>query len=122
MVDYAFSILEAQEELEQLPSLFEQEAGVVTVTRDEKPVMVILPYEEYKNLLEVFETLQETLAIMQDEEMMAAFRESVRSLQNGETVDWEEVKEILQDEEMMAAFHQGVEELEEGKGDPQDVG
>lgn len=65
MADYTFSILQAQKELEHLPSLFERESGVVTVTRDEKPVMVILPYEEYKNLLEVFQTLRETLEIMQ---------------------------------------------------------
>jgi PHD/YefM family antitoxin component YafN of YafNO toxin-antitoxin module len=100
MAEHTLSILQAQEELERLPSVFEQEAEVVTVTRDEKPVMVILPYEEYKNLLEVFETLQETLEIMQDEEMMAAFRESVKAQQNGEIVDWEETKEILQDEEL----------------------
>jgi PHD/YefM family antitoxin component YafN of YafNO toxin-antitoxin module len=83
MAGYTFSILRVQEELEQLPSLFERESGVVTVTRDEKPVMVILPYEEYKNLLEVFETLQETLEIMQDEEMMAAFRQGVEELEEG---------------------------------------
>ena len=83
MAGYTFSILRVQEELEQLPSLFERESGVVTVTRDEKPVMVILPYEEYKNLLEVFETLQETLEIMQDEKMMAAFRQGVEELEEG---------------------------------------
>ena len=70
MADYTFSILQAQEAFEHLPALFEQESGVVTVTRDEKPVMVILPYEEYKNLLEAFEILQETLEIMQDEELI----------------------------------------------------
>ena len=121
MADYTFSLLQAQKELERLPSLFEQEAGVATVTRGEEPIMVILPYAEYRRLLEVFETLQETLEIMQDEEMMAAFRESVKALQNGEIVDWEETKEILHDEELMAAFRQGIRELEEGKSEPLDV-
>jgi PHD/YefM family antitoxin component YafN of YafNO toxin-antitoxin module len=83
MADYTFSILQAQEEFEHLPVLFEQEVGVVTVTRDDRPVMVILPYEDYKHLVEVFDTLQETLEIVQDEELMAAFRQGVKELEKG---------------------------------------
>ncbi|HJT55502.1 MAG TPA: type II toxin-antitoxin system Phd/YefM family antitoxin [Ktedonobacteraceae bacterium] len=121
MRDYTLSIFQAQEELDSLPTLLEQEPGVVTVTRDEKPVMVIVPYEDYKFLIETFESLQETLEIVQDEELMAAIREGINAMENGETVDWEEAKEIWQDEELMAAFRQGVKEMEEGKGEPLDV-
>jgi preprotein translocase subunit SecA len=49
----------------------------------------------YRQLLEKIEALQETLEVMQDEELMAAFREGVRALQNGETVAWEDAKREL---------------------------
>ncbi len=83
MREYTLSIFQAQEEFEHLPTLFEQEPGVVTVTRDEKPVMEIVPYEDYRILIEAFESLQETLEIVQDEELMVAFRQRVKELEEG---------------------------------------
>ena len=80
MRDYTLSIFQAQEELESLPTLLEQEPGVVTVTRDEKPIMVIVAYENYKILIEAFESLQETLEIVQDAELMAALRQGVKEM------------------------------------------
>jgi len=46
-------------------------------------------------LLETIAALQETLEILQDEELMTAFRESVKALQSGEMVDWEDAKREL---------------------------
>jgi preprotein translocase subunit SecA len=45
--------------------------------------------------LEKIESLHETLEIMQDEELMAAFRESVEAMERGETVAWEDVQREL---------------------------
>ncbi len=45
--------------------------------------------------LEKLESLQETLEIMQDEELMASFREGVEALEKGETVAWEDVQRKL---------------------------
>ncbi len=45
--------------------------------------------------LEKLESLQETLEIMQDEELMASFREGVEGLERGETVAWEDVRREL---------------------------
>jgi len=87
MSKHILSISEAQRELTRLPEQFEEESEAVTVTRYGKPVMTILPYNTYKSLLETLEALQETLEIMQDEELMAAFREGVKALQR-EWVDW----------------------------------
>ena len=56
------------------PEHFAEEPGAVTVTRYGKPVLAILPFNTYKSLLEVIEALQETLEILQDEELMTAFR------------------------------------------------
>jgi len=97
-IEYTLSISEAQSKITQLPEQFAEDPEVVTVTRHGKPVMAILPYETYRRIqeaLETIESLQETLEIMQDEELMAAFREGVKALERGETVAWEDVKKEL---------------------------
>ena len=95
MSEQILSISEAQKELTRLPEQFEEGPEAVTVTRYGKPVMTILPYDTYKSLLETVDSLLETIEILQDEELMTAFRESVKALQNGETVDWVDVKREL---------------------------
>jgi prevent-host-death family protein len=95
MSKHTLSISEAQRELTRLPEQFEGESEAVTVTRYGKPVMAILPYDTYKSLLETIDSLLETIEILQDEELMAAFRESVKALQNGEMVDWADAKREL---------------------------
>ncbi len=95
MSKHTLSISEAQRELTRLPEQFEEESEAVTVTRYGKPIMAILPYDTYKSLLEALEALQETLEVLHDEELMAAFREGVKALQKGETVDWEDAKPEL---------------------------
>jgi PHD/YefM family antitoxin component YafN of YafNO toxin-antitoxin module len=95
LTEHTLSISEAQKELTRLPEQFEEGSEAVTVTRYGKPVMTILPYNTYKSLLEAIEALQETIEILQDEDLMSAFRESVEALQRGETVDWEDAKQEL---------------------------
>jgi len=55
--------------------------------------MAILPFAKYQSLLEELSTLvekvealEETLEILQDEELMAAFHQGVEALEKGETV------------------------------------
>jgi PHD/YefM family antitoxin component YafN of YafNO toxin-antitoxin module len=83
------SISEAQKEITRLPEQFEEEPEAITVTRYGKPVMTILPYNIYKSLLEAIEALQETIEILQDKELMTAFREGVKELaeSKGEYLD-----------------------------------
>jgi len=95
MSDRTLSISEAQREITRLPDQFEDEPEAVTVTRYGKPVMAILPFKTYKTLLETIDSLLETIEILQDDELMATFRQSVKELQNGELVDWENVKREL---------------------------
>src|SRR6266481_6943908 len=95
MSEQILSISEAQRELTRLPEQFEEEPEAVIVTRYGKPVMAILPFNTYKSLLETIEALQETLEILQDEELITTFRESVKALQSGEVVDWEDAKREL---------------------------
>lgn len=95
MAKHTLSISEAQRELTRLPEQFEEESEAVTVTRYGKPVMAILPYDTYKSLVETIDSLLETIEILQDEELMESFRESVKALQNGEMVDWADAKREL---------------------------
>lgn len=95
MAEHTLSISDAQRELTRLPEQFEEEPEAVTVTRYGKPIMAILPYDSYKSLLETVDSLLETIEILQDKELMDAFREGVKALQNGELVDWEDAKREL---------------------------
>lgn len=91
MIEYIVSISEVPSKIAQLPEQFAEDPSTVIVTSEGEPVMAILPYSEYK-FLEKIDSLLETMEIMQDEELMAAFRQSVQELAEGKTKSWEEVK------------------------------
>mgnify|MGYP001260954838 CR=1 FL=1 len=95
MIEHTISISEAQGKITRLPEQFDEDPQAITVTRHGKPVMAILPFNTYKSLLEKLESLEETLEILQDEELMFAFREGVEALAKGETVAWEDAKREL---------------------------
>jgi len=88
MTEYTFSISEIREQITRLPEQFEQDPEAITVTRHGKPVMAILPWELY-------ESIMETLEIMSDAELMAAFRQGVKELAEGKGRPWEDVKKEL---------------------------
>ncbi|MHB8596903.1 MAG: type II toxin-antitoxin system Phd/YefM family antitoxin [Ktedonobacteraceae bacterium] len=102
MAEHMLSISEAQNKITRLPEQFDDDPEAVTITRHGKPVMAILPFETYQSLLarletalEKVESMEETMEIMQDEELMASFREGVEELERGETVAWEDVRREL---------------------------
>ncbi len=88
MPENTYSISEIREKITHLPEQFEREPGAVTVTRHGKPVMAILPWELY-------ESIMETLEIMGDAELMAAFRQGVQEMAEGKGRPWEDVKKEL---------------------------
>ena len=88
MPEKTYSISEIREEITRLPEQFEQEPGAGTVTRHGKPVLAILPWELY-------EAIMETLEIMGDAELMAAFRQGVQEMAEGKGRPWEDVKKEL---------------------------
>jgi PHD/YefM family antitoxin component YafN of YafNO toxin-antitoxin module len=98
LIEHTVLISEAQYELANLPDQFCEELAAVIVTRNDKKVLTILPYSVYKALLETIESLQETLEIVKDPEMMAALRESIQALERGETVSLEDVWEDIKKE------------------------
>lgn len=94
MNKYTLSISDAQNELGKLPEQFDEDSTPVTVTQDGKPVMVILPFADYERFAAI-DSLLETIEILEDKELMAAFREGVQELAEGKSVLWEEVKREL---------------------------
>ncbi len=48
-----------------------------------------------QELLKKIEALQETIEVLQDKDLMKVFYESVKALQNGETIAWKDAKKEL---------------------------
>lgn len=95
MPETTYSISEIREQIMRLPERFEEDPEAVTVTRHGKPVMTILPSESYRALIELVETLQETLEILQDDELMAAFRRGVKDMEEGRVKPLDDVLKEL---------------------------
>jgi PHD/YefM family antitoxin component YafN of YafNO toxin-antitoxin module len=83
-------MVEARKRLTNLPEELAKhpEIGALTITRRGKPVLAVMSWELY-------ESVTETLDIMSDPEMLAAFRKGVRDLQQGNIYPWEQVKKEL---------------------------
>jgi prevent-host-death family protein len=88
MPEKTYSISEIREEITRLPEQFEQEPEAVMVTRHGKPVLAILPWELY-------ESIMETLEIMSDAELMAAFRQGVKDIEEGRVKPLDDVLKEL---------------------------
>lgn len=92
MAENIYSISEIREVITQLPEQFDEDLKEVTVTRHGKPVMEIVPAGTTRELRETVEALLETLEIMQDEELMALFRQGVQEIAEGKGRKWDDVK------------------------------
>jgi antitoxin YefM len=83
-----YSISEIREQITRLPEQFERNPEVVAVTQHGKPVMAILPWALY-------ESIMETLEVMSDPELMEAFREGVKDMEEGRVQPLNEVLKEL---------------------------
>ena len=81
-------ITEAREELTALPGKLSASHETVTVTRRGKPVLAILPWEEY-------EALVETLEIMSDKDLMTSLQQGIKEAKQGKLIPWETAKRKL---------------------------
>lgn len=81
-------ITRVRDELTSLPERLAEESEPLAVTRRGEPVLAILPWELY-------ETLEETLEILGDEDLVAALRRSLKEADAGEAVSWRAVKTDL---------------------------
>ena len=81
-------VSKAQEALRRLPDDLAGNGDIVAVTDHGHPVLAMMSWEEY-------ESLEETLEIMADEEMMEGIREGLRDMEEGGVKRMEEVKREL---------------------------
>lgn len=81
-------ITKVRDELTSLPERLAKGSETVAVTRRGEPVLAILPWALY-------ESLQEILEILADEELMAALRASLKGADASKTRPWDEVKAEL---------------------------
>lgn len=89
MVFETISITAARERLTGLvEQLNKERPATVQVTRRGEPVLAIMPWALY-------ESIAETLEILGDEELMAALRQSIREIQDGDIYTPEEIRAEL---------------------------
>jgi prevent-host-death family protein len=87
------SMVDAREQLTRLPEQFEedianQEAPVIKVTRRNRPVLAILPWDLY-------ESIMETLEILGDDEQMLLLRQGLLEAATEQGIPWKTVKKEL---------------------------
>lgn len=86
-VDY-LSISEARKRLPSLPDMLREKPEAIAITRREKPVLAVMPWDLYESIIE-------TLDIMGEPELMAALRQGIKDIEEGRTFTMEEVEREL---------------------------
>ena len=81
-------IVQARAMLSQLPEQLSAENRAVALTRHGKPVLAVMPWE-------LFESIMETMEIMGDADMMAALRQGIEDVREGNLIPLEQVKAEL---------------------------
>src|SRR5665213_1281627 len=84
------AMAEARKQLPKLADALEKhpEIGAVKITRHGKPVLAVLSWDLYESVIE-------TMEIMSDPELMAAFRQGVKEMEEGKAIPWQQVKREL---------------------------
>jgi len=80
-------IMEARKQLTSLPEILvnDGEINVMEITRRGKPVLAVMPWELY-------EAITETLEVMADENLMDDLRLSIKEMELGDVISWDEAK------------------------------
>ena len=81
-------IVQARAMLSQLPERLSAENRAVALTRHGKPVLAVMPWE-------LLESIMQTMEIMGDVDMMAALRQGIEDVREGNLIPLEQVKAEL---------------------------
>ena len=79
------SITDARSRLTGLHTELSGSPGYIALTRYGRPVMALMSWE-------LFESLQETMEIMGDPELMSQLRDSIKDIEEGRTISLDELK------------------------------
>ena len=82
------SITDARSRLTSLHAELRGSPGYIPLTRYGSPVMALMSWE-------LFESLQETMEIMGDPELMSQLRESIKDIEEDKTISLDELKADL---------------------------
>lgn len=82
------NITEARNNFLSLADTLTSENSIAVVRKRGKPILAVLPYELY-------ESLEETLAILGDSELMEQLRRSVKEIEEGRYLTQEEVEKSI---------------------------
>jgi PHD/YefM family antitoxin component YafN of YafNO toxin-antitoxin module len=91
--EHTLSMVDARDQLTRLPEQFEedianQRAPIIKVTRRNKPVLAILPWDLY-------ESIMETLEILGDDEQMLLLRQGLLEAATEQGIPWKTAKKEL---------------------------
>ena len=81
-------LTEARASLSDLLDAVEREHEQVIITRNGRPVALLVSPDEW-------ESMEETIDVLSDPELMAVLEESERDVQAGRVYEWEDVKRDL---------------------------
>lgn len=84
-------ITQARHQLTSMPGRLAKDKGAVAITRRGKPVLAMMPWDLYESIIE-------TLEIMEDKELMDVLRKDIQALKQGKkikTTPLEKVKQKL---------------------------
>ncbi len=80
--------VDARRQLTRLPEVLEASPATVAVTRRGKPVLAIMTWEDYQSILE-------TLEIMENEDAVRQLRQSIAEVREGKAMPWDDAKARL---------------------------
>lgn len=90
MRERIISMTEAQQALASLCEQFSSECSAIVITRDDQPVLTVMPYHVHQELLANVTSLQTMLEIMLGGDGTAIERQKKAALPGSKSISWEE--------------------------------
>lgn len=82
------NIAEARKRITTLENDFSEDEKVISVTKHNKPILAVMPWDFY-------EALMETLEVITDKDLMSQLKNSINQINEGKTISWKKAKEEL---------------------------